>query len=81
MRVKSKGCPSCIATVLLHLYRIPGVKGARVRGSSVLVLIEDESTAKRILSSDAIRDYYVVEEWSIVEGNLLKETLEFKLKG
>ncbi|MGC9181934.1 hypothetical protein [Thermogladius sp.] len=31
MRIKSIGCPGCIATALIHLFKIRGVKGGGQR--------------------------------------------------
>lgn len=79
LRVEGKGCASCVASALIHIYRIKGVQGARVRGREILVLLSDRDDALRVVNDSALNEYYTVREWSIVEGNLLSGFSEFRL--
>jgi len=79
LRVEGKGCASYIASALIHIYRIKGVQGARVRGREILVLLSDRDDALGVVSDPVLNEYYTVREWSIVEGNLLSSFSEFRL--
>jgi len=61
------------------IYRIKGVRGARVRGREILVLLGNRDDALRVVSNPVLNEYYTVREWSIVEGNLLSGFSEFRL--
>ncbi|ADV65549.1 hypothetical protein [Desulfurococcus mucosus] len=79
LRIESKGCASCVATALTHLFKIKGVSGVKVRGREILVLLRDRSLAEEVVNNPVLREYYVVKEWRIVDGNLLSEAHVFKL--
>jgi len=79
LRVEGKGCASCVASALIHIYRIKGVRGTRVRGKEILVLLSNRDDALRVVSDPVLNEYYTVREWSIVEGNLLSGSSGFRL--
>lgn len=65
MKVTSKGCPSCIATIIPHLLKIPGVKGARVLGGELVVLLDDRVDPLSIVRDPVVDMYYRIIQWSI----------------
>ncbi|AFK50712.1 hypothetical protein TCELL_0287 [Thermogladius calderae 1633] len=67
MRIKSVGCPGCIATALIHLFKIRGVKGARVVGMNIIVLLDDDVDPKVVVEDPVINEYYRVQTWSVEE--------------
>ncbi|MGC8982382.1 MAG: heavy-metal-associated domain-containing protein [Desulfurococcaceae archaeon] len=67
--VSSKGCPSCIATIVPHLLKIPGVKGARVIGKRVIVVLDDEADPLKVVESREVVDFYNIESWRVLGEN------------
>jgi hypothetical protein len=80
LRIESKGCASCVATALTHLFKIKGVSGVKVRGREILVLLNDKNLVDNVLNNPSLKEYYVIKEWSIVEGNILNNQLRFALQ-
>jgi hypothetical protein len=67
LRVKSVGCPGCIATALAHLFRIKGVRGARVVGLNIVVLLDDGTDPRVVLEDPVLNEYYRIISWSLEE--------------
>ncbi|WP_232216687.1 hypothetical protein [Desulfurococcus amylolyticus] len=80
LRIESKGCAGCITTALAHLFKIKGVSGVKVRGREILVLLNDKNLVDNVLNNPSLREYYVIKEWSIVEGDILDNRLRFALQ-
>ncbi|MEM4762836.1 MAG: hypothetical protein QXH78_02255 [Desulfurococcaceae archaeon] len=64
LEVESKGCPSCIATIIPHLLQLKGVRGARVQGRFVVVLLDDEVDVDYIIKNTVINDYYRIKAYT-----------------
>ncbi|WP_440060099.1 hypothetical protein ACSU1N_02805 [Thermogladius sp. 4427co] len=67
MRIKSVGCPGCIATALVRLFRIKGVRGARVVGLNIIVLLDDDVDPLVVIKDPVLNEYYRIISWSIEE--------------
>ncbi|MCC6040741.1 MAG: hypothetical protein LM557_01005 [Desulfurococcaceae archaeon] len=67
LAVRSKGCANCIATIVPHLFRINGVKGVRVKGRIVEVVLEDGASPDLVVGDDTVRSYYEILDWRVVE--------------
>ncbi|MEZ0393991.1 MAG: hypothetical protein ABWK00_02950 [Desulfurococcaceae archaeon] len=65
MRVAGRGCPGCIATALVHIFRIKGVRGARVVGTEVVVLLDDSASPEVVVKDRALNEYYRILSWSV----------------
>lgn len=79
IEAKSKGCASCIATIIPHLLKIPGVKGARVIGRKIIVLLGDSVDYKSIVENGEVRKYYDILSWSLVEDLEILSKEAYKL--
>lgn len=78
LEVESKGCASCTLTVLQHLFKTQGVKGARAIGRLIYVYVEDWVTPEHLLSSSGIEKYYFVRRCELYDG--VVEVPQYSLK-
>lgn len=68
IEIESKGCASCTLTVLQHLFKTQGVRGARAVGKAIYVYVEDWVTPEHLLKSSGIEKYYFVKRCELYEG-------------
>ncbi|GEM_PF-2407026 len=82
LEVESKGCPSCVRTIIPHLLKIKGVRGVRTIRNKVYVIIEDHVEPGVIVNNSEIRDFYIIRSWSIHnDTDRCSEKSVFKLTG
>lgn len=68
MRIAGRGCPGCIASALVHVFRIEGVRGAKVIGNELVVLIDDSTDPSAVVEDKKLNDYYKVLSWKVEEA-------------
>lgn len=67
LEIVSKGCASCIRTSITHLLRIPGVRGAKVVGREVIVIVDDNADVQAIASNAELLRYYTIKSWRVLD--------------
>jgi hypothetical protein len=58
LEIESKGCSSCVATIIPHLLRLKGVIGAKTLGKTVVILLENNIDVESLLENSHVKDYY-----------------------
>jgi len=82
LEVESKGCPSCVRTIIPHLLKIRGVRGVKTIRNKVYIIIEENVEPGVIIDNSEIRDFYIIRSWSIHSDTVkCSEKSIFKLAG
>ncbi|MEM0003909.1 MAG: hypothetical protein QXE10_00760 [Desulfurococcaceae archaeon] len=68
LEIESKGCSSCVATIIPHLLRLKGVIGAKTLGKTIVVLLEDSIDVESLLENSHIKDYYRVRKLTLLSN-------------